>query len=436
MKNPWLVLRRPVLWITCAVVALVVQFGWDWQRAREWGGETVRIITSPPAEVWVVRRTTYGKEELPAGPTHQPLKQLASGGGDFYVVQLNGYKPLPLSRQEVGTGPRYPLQGSLALQPLHPWTPLLRVPGYWLAGAFLGTGLAARRASRRHRDAGDLLVQRFLDNDVGAGLPIGPYKVVGLLGRGGMAAVYEVVPDGAPGERRALKLLNANTSVEAQQRYEREVKLSVSLQHRNLVAFYDHGEFCGRYYLVMEKVTGSTLDVAWHGVSLPTRLRWLAQAAEGVAALHGRGILHRDLKPSNLMLAGDKVVVMDFGIARALEGPEITAAGQVAGTPGYMAPEQVRGETVSQGTDLYALGVTIYAACAERLPFRGETAAELLARQATEAPVGLEQVRPDLPDEFCAWVMRLLANEPAERPGAAADVSRQLLLWADRLEAR
>lgn len=421
-------------WLALGVLFLVVQLGYEAWRRYEPPGEGLRIVTSPPAWVQIERLTAAGRQRLDVGRSHKPFIRLG-GAGDHFLLSRPGYETLVLPVYRTRGVSRYPPSGELKLQPEQWWHPLFDHPGLWLATVCAIAGFTLRRRQRLTEEHQENLQARLqLGHDARTGLLIGPYQVLRELGRGGMASVYEVSLQDRPQERRALKLLHANSSDEARQRYRREVRLSLPLRHPNLVAFYDFGEHGGRAYLVMELVDGTTLDNAWVQEPLRVRLGWLAQVADGVQALHDAGILHRDLKPANVMVTGQKALVMDFGIAKELEGVELSAAGQVAGTPGYMAPEQISSDPLDQRTDLYALGTMIYVAACGRLPYSGETTADLLSRQVTEEPEALAFHRPDLPADFCGWVMSLLSRDPALRPARATDIAATLRFWMDRLE--
>jgi eukaryotic-like serine/threonine-protein kinase len=213
------------------------------------------------------------------------------------------------------------------------------------------------------------------------GTRVGPYEVVAPLGAGGMAEVYRA-RDPRIGRDVALKVVSENLAADREliARFEKEARLAGSLNHPNVVAVHDVGWHNGAPYFVTELLQGETLRerLIRGPVHLATALDWATQIAEGLAAAHERGIVHRDLKPENLFLTRDgHVKLLDFGIAKLAEaarGPAphpltdetvspsggSTKTGMVFGTPGYMSPEQVRGEVADARTDFFSLGATLY----------------------------------------------------------------------------
>lgn len=427
--------QNPVVLASLAAVLWLAQGArelWLRHEAGQPEGDQLRIVSEPPAQVWLLVASLHGQQKLYRGPTHRLLPGRPRSASDrHYVLEAPGYEPLLIQARSTWAGSRYPAEGAVQLQPRWPLMALARAPGFPLgAGLLLWAGVLLRR-QRRSRQEQLKLQQNFVEGNVGAGLEIGPYQVVRPLGRGGMGAVYEVLIPERPEERRALKLMHLDLGSEAQQRFQREVQLSMPLQHPHLVAFYDYGEWHGRPYLVMERLQGQPLDEAWVDRPLAWRLARLSEAALGLEALHRLGIVHRDLKPANLMVCQGKTLVMDFGIARQLQGSELSQPGQVIGTPGYMAPEQVLGLSLSPASDAYALAMIAYQACARCLAIQADTLSDLLIRQATEDPTPLSHHRPDLPAEFTGWIDRLLSRQPEQRP--CQNLSEQLRLWSRQL---
>jgi hypothetical protein len=421
-----------------AVLALLL---WLAQGAREvWlrleagvpEGDQLRIVSEPPAQVWLLVASLHGQQKLYRGPTHRLLPVRPRSASDrHYVLEAPGYEPLLIEARSTWVGSRYPAAGAVQLQSRWPLMALVRVPGFPLGAGLLLWAAVLLRRQRRSWQGQLRLQQNFVEGKVGSGLEIGPYRVVRPLGQGGMGAVYEVTMPDHPGERRALKLMHLDLGSEARQRFQREVRLSLPLQHPHLVAFYDFGEWNRRPYLVMELLEGQPLERAWVDQPLGWRLARLSEAALGLKALHELGIVHRDLKPANLMVCRGKTLVMDFGIARELQGSELSQAGQVIGTPGYMAPEQVLGLTPSPASDAYALAMIVYQACADRLAIQADTLSDLLIRQASEDAISLSHHRPDLPAEFTGWIDSLLSRQPEQRP--CHNLSEQLLFWSRQL---
>jgi serine/threonine-protein kinase len=197
------------------------------------------------------------------------------------------------------------------------------------------------------------------------------------------------------------------------------------------VRIFDAGEHGGRPYFVMEHVEGETLAqlVAREGRLRPERAVALAvQAARGLEAAHGAGLVHRDVKPHNLLLGADGVLkVTDFGIARAQEGTQLTAAGTVLGTAGYVAPEQLAGGPVTVASDVYGLGAVVYELLTGRPPRSATTLAGLGAEPIR--PPGT--LAPGIPPALEAVVLRCLADEPADRPQSAGELAAELAAAVD-----
>jgi serine/threonine-protein kinase len=254
------------------------------------------------------------------------------------------------------------------------------------------------------------------------------YRVISLLGRGGMGEVYRV-DDLKLGQQAALKLLPERLASHADRlsSFHAEVRLSREVTHLNVCRVYDIGEDAGRHYLTMEYVDGEDLASLLKRIGrLPTEkaLEIGHQICAGLAAAHARGVLHRDLKPANVMLDGrGQVRIMDFGLAiRAGESGD----GLVAGTPSYMAPEQFTGTGLSTRTDLYALGLILYELFTGKRPFEAATLDEWSDRHRT-TPVGPPSALVnDLPAEVEAAILRCLEKDPFARPASALAVAAAL----------
>ena len=253
---------------------------------------------------------------------------------------------------------------------------------------------------------------------------LGPYRLVRKLGKGGYGEVYEAEHPllGVV----ALKLLRADGEIEIR-RFVREQTLV--LDHPAIPRILDHGEIDGVSYLAQDLVRGADLaaEVGRGAFSEVRACQVLARIAEALSYTHARGVVHRDLKPLNVMLSdGDQVHVLDFGVARLRNLPELEKGGAMPGTPAFMAPEQARGRESDARSDLYALGVVAYYMVSARLPIVAESAVALMAAVVTAEPVPLGRVRRDLSPAFRDLVMRLLKKDPAARPPSAAAVAQEL----------
>ena len=261
------------------------------------------------------------------------------------------------------------------------------------------------------------------------GTRVGNYEIIASLGAGAMGQVYRA-RDARLGRDVALKLLTANPSHDAtaRDRAEREARIIASLNHPNVLAIYDVGTQDGATYLVTELVDGESL----RGLkpSLRKALEMAEQIAEALAAAHAAGVTHRDLKPDNVMVTRDgRVKLLDFGVAKTMALPAETdetiarhAEGIVTGTVGYMAPEQIRAQTVDGRADLFALGAVLYEMLAGRRAFQRDTAAETMTAILKEDPRELSVSRGDLPPALDAVVRHCLERNPAERFQSARDL--------------
>jgi len=261
------------------------------------------------------------------------------------------------------------------------------------------------------------------------------YKLVGKIGSGGSADVYEAL-DVTLDQPVALKIVADGRGMSA--RVVREVEAAAALDHPNIVALYDWFGDGERSILVWELVDGESLnklagelgdgDVAALGVEL----------LDALACAHSQGIIHRDVKPQNVMLnLAGHVKVMDFGIARLIDADTLTGEGDVIGTVAYMSPEQAAGRRVGPPSDVYSAGMVLYELLAGEHPLRGRTPAETLSNVAAGRLPSLGTLRPDLARDLVGLIDDACAPRPGERPTAAA-VSAALdeLLHSGRLRPR
>jgi serine/threonine-protein kinase len=258
--------------------------------------------------------------------------------------------------------------------------------------------------------------------DVGPGSRVGQgdrYELVERIGAGGMGAVYRAI-DRAQGCERAVKVIHASCSAVPVlvQRFRREVMAARSVVHPNVVSVLDVAAKGERpVFLVMELLRGETLSqLLKRAGPLPwARVRcYVDQIAAGLGAAHAQGIVHRDVKPSNcFVLSDDRVKVLDFGVAKAIDVPTrgvaITAAGEIVGTSSYMAPEQIRGHA-DERSDVYALGVVAFQLLTGRVPFVDPDPDQVLQAHISEPPPAPSTLVPGLPRDVDGLVLRMLAK--------------------------
>jgi serine/threonine protein kinase len=248
----------------------------------------------------------------------------------------------------------------------------------------------------------------------------GRYRVVRVLGDGAMGKVV-LAQDGELDRAVAVKVLDEQLAQDPsfRARFSREARVAASLSHPNIVTVFDVGEAEGRPFIVMEYIEGRTLDTRLRDEGpLPVDevVRIGRQVAEGLEAAHANGLVHRDLKPSNLIEREDGTVkIADFGIARSVDATALTEEGSIVGTAAYLAPEQAEGGTVSQQTDLFALGVVLYELLTGRQPWKVDSLAALAARRQAPTP----EAPPGTPDGLRLTIERSLEPEPGDRPSAA-----------------
>ena len=261
---------------------------------------------------------------------------------------------------------------------------------------------------------------------------IGPYEVAGVVGAGGMSVVLKGF-DRSLNRFVAIKVLAPHlaTSGAARTRFSREAQAAAAIVHDNVIAIHGVDEALGLPYLVMPYVKGHSLQTRLDEggpLELKEILRVATQTAAGLAAAHAQGLVHRDVKPANILLADgvERVTITDFGLARAADDASLTRSGTIAGTPQYMSPEQARGATIDQRSDLFSLGSVIYAMCAGTPPFRAESSYGVLRRITDEEPRPLSAVNAEIPDWLCRLVGKLHAKTPANRYPSAAAVALDL----------
>jgi serine/threonine protein kinase/TPR repeat protein len=260
----------------------------------------------------------------------------------------------------------------------------------------------------------------------------GRFEVLEEIGSGGMGTVYRVL-DRKVNEELAVKILKpeiaSNTTIV--ERFKNELKLARRISHKNVCRLYDLHEEAGIFLITMEYVPGEDLKSLTRraGQLSPQRATALArQAVEGLAEAHRLGVVHRDLKPQNIMIDRQgNARIMDFGIARRVGEPHLTAAGMLIGTPLYMAPEQAAGESTDQRTDIYALGAILYELVTGQPPFDGANSLSVALKHQTELPPHPRELNAEVPADLDHLIFKCLAKKKEDRYQNAGELLADLV---------
>lgn len=268
---------------------------------------------------------------------------------------------------------------------------------------------------------------------------VGDCRILGELGKGGMATVYRAIHE--PLQREvAIKELTADAakSKESLSRFRREALALAGFRHQNIVTLYDLVEKGDALYMVMELIDGPTLTELIKEGALPAEVAAVVacQIASALEHAHFLRIIHRDLKPANVMVTkSGEVKLMDFGIAKDEQLDKLTRTGTAVGTPAYMSPEQCTGGEVDSRSDVYSLGVLLYEALSGTRAVSGANAGEVFAKIAQGRIPKLKKVAPDSPAALRAIVTRSMKLKPADRYFDMAEMRRALERWiADHLK--
>ncbi len=264
------------------------------------------------------------------------------------------------------------------------------------------------------------------------------YEILQQLGEGGMGAVYKV-RDRELDRFVAVKVIRPALaqSPEVLNRFKQELIIARQVTHRNVSRIYDLAEADGVKFITMEFVEGRSLARVRRekGKLAPKEAAGIiVQVCHALEAAHAEGVIHRDLKPQNIMVeAHDRVIVMDFGIARSLETRGITMTGEVLGTPAYMSPEQAQGEKVDARSDLFSLGIIFYELLTGDLPHKADTKRAAMYKRTTEHVRPPIEIAAEIPKALSEIVQRCLETDKAKRYASATEILRELEPWAGTL---
>ena len=248
------------------------------------------------------------------------------------------------------------------------------------------------------------------------------YRIVRLLGQGGMGAVYEGL-DLTLKRRVAIKVLaeSVNRDPDAVKRFQREARAVASVSHPNIAQVYRVGTYGDLHYYAMEYVDGKSLEqlIAESGRITGSRcFTLMTQAVKGFKAAADQGIIHRDIKPANLMVTQDGTVkIVDFGIAKMMADSDTfrTATGTIMGTPAYMSPEQCKGQACSVKSDMYSLGCTFFQMLTGKPPFDGDTVYAVMTKQIGSPVPAILSITTNVPDRICNVIYTMMEKNPDKR---------------------
>lgn len=263
----------------------------------------------------------------------------------------------------------------------------------------------------------------------------GRYKIEDLLGRGGMSAVYKAI-DPNLSRTVAIKLIHPHLAdvSEFVDRFREEATVVAQLRHPNIVQVFDFNRDEDGFYMVMEFVAGETLrerlerlNKAGGEMSLVEVMKYAINICDAADYAHRRDLIHRDIKPANVMLdLQEQAILMDFGIAKIIGGPQFTATGATVGTAMYMSPEQIRGERVDERSDIYSIGVVLFEMLSGQPPFQSDSPTALLMMHLSDPVPDLQRLRPDCPAEVKSIVEKAMAKDRGQRYQHASEMSAAL----------
>lgn len=267
------------------------------------------------------------------------------------------------------------------------------------------------------------------------GKTIGKYKIISILGRGGMAEVYKAYQE-ALDRYVALKLMHSFLAEDPDfyERFAREARNVAALRHPNIIQIHDFDREGSSSYMVMEYIDGGTLkerigDLAKAGqrMSLDEALRIIKEVGGALSYAHKRGMIHRDIKPANVMLdSNGRAILTDFGIAKVVSTGKFTASGSILGTPAYMSPEQGLGQPGDHRSDIYSLGVLLYQLVTGRLPFDADTPVAVILKHVNETLPPPRALNPAIPQSLENVIIKALAKDQTQRYQTVDDMLAHL----------
>jgi serine/threonine protein kinase len=283
----------------------------------------------------------------------------------------------------------------------------------------------------------DATIQRVIDSLAPTDDPnrigrLAGYEVTGIIGLGGMGVVLKAI-DTALDRVVAIKVMAPHlaNNATARKRFSREAKAAATVLHPNVIPIHSVSSDESVPFLVMAYIRGGSLKQRLDRVGFLSPLEILrigSQVAAGLAAAHEQGLIHRDIKPENILLEDsiERVTLTDFGLARAVDDTSLTREGTIAGTPQYMSPEQARGESIDQRSDLFSLGSVLYTLCTGRPPFRAESSYGVMKKISDEDATPIRGLNPDIPEWLALIIQKLMAKDKSQRFDSAGEV-RELL---------
>lgn len=269
------------------------------------------------------------------------------------------------------------------------------------------------------------------------GRKIDDFNVIEPIGRGGMATVFRAHQESVNRDV-ALKVIYLHDTIDVnddfRKRFAQEAEVIASLEHIHILPIYSYGIQDDIAYIAMRLLRGGSLAdmiADQTPMTLETAVRWFSQFSSGLAHAHSRGIIHRDLKPSNILLDDDQhAYLTDFGLAKLTTGDaNVTATGNIVGTPAYMSPEQLRGEMLDYRSDIYSLGIILYQMFTGKLPFTGGEGSDVIAliyQQLEKEPVKPTKLNPDLPPAVEAVILRAMAKKREDRYSNVGEMAKAL----------